>query len=382
MPFLPLYFQQLGVRDVGEIALWSGLSLGVTPALTAMMAPFWGRLADRYGRKVMVERSLVSFIVVMAALAYVTRPWHVFALRAVQGLFAGYGALALAMAADSAPPERTAYAIGYVQTAQRLGPAVGPVAGGLVAQMVGLRRAFLVTALFYVVAVVLVLFMYDERQTAHASTNAATERGQVTFRNVLAFENFVLLMAVIFGLQFVDRSFGPVLPLFVAALGTPADRVPLVAGVIFSIAAGAGAVGHHVCGTLLRRAQVRRVIAWSAAVGAAGAILYVLAGGVRLLLLATPLFGLAIGVATTAAYTAATSVMPASARGAGFGLLTTASLAGLALSPIVNGMLAATSIRAVFLLDAAGLLVLAAIVSRLMIHTPMREMTAPATEEI
>jgi MFS transporter, DHA1 family, multidrug resistance protein len=382
MPFLPLYFQQLGVRDVGEIALWSGLSLGVTPALTAMMAPFWGRLADRYGRKVMVERSLVSFIVVMAALAYVTRPWHVFALRAVQGLFAGYGALALAMAADSAPPERTAYAIGYVQTAQRLGPAVGPVAGGLVAQMVGLRRAFLVTALFYVVAVVLVLFMYDERQTAHASTNAATERGQVTFRNVLAFENFVLLMAVIFGLQFVDRSFGPVLPLFVAALGTPADRVPLVAGVIFSIAAGAGAVGHHVCGTLLRRAQVRRVIAWSAAVGAAGAILYVLAGGVRLLLLATPLFGLAIGVATTAAYTAATSVMPASARGAGFGLLTTASLAGLALSPIVNGMLAATSIRAVFLLDAAGLLVLAAIVSRLMIQTPMREMTAPATEEI
>jgi MFS transporter, DHA1 family, multidrug resistance protein len=382
MPFLPLYFQQLGVRDVGEIALWSGLSLGVTPALTAMMAPFWGRLADRYGRKVMVERSLVSFIVVMAALAYVTRPWHVFALRAVQGLFAGYGALALAMAADSAPPERTAYAIGYVQTAQRLGPAVGPVAGGLVAQMVGLRRAFLVTALFYVVAVVLVLFMYDERQTAHASTNAATDRGQVTFRNVLAFENFVLLMAVIFGLQFVDRSFGPVLPLFVAALGTPADRVPLVAGVIFSIAAGAGAVGHHVCGTLLRRAQVRRVIAWSAAVGAAGAILYVLAGGVRLLLLATPLFGLAIGVATTAAYTAATSVMPASARGAGFGLLTTASLAGLALSPIVNGMLAATSIRAVFLLDAAGLLVLAAIVSRLMIQTPMREMTAPATEEI
>jgi MFS transporter, DHA1 family, multidrug resistance protein len=382
MPFLPLYFQQLGVRDVGEIALWSGLSLGVTPALTAMMAPFWGRLADRYGRKVMVERSLVSFIVVMTALAYVTRPWHVFALRAVQGLFAGYGALALAMAADSAPPERTAYAIGYVQTAQRLGPAVGPVAGGLVAQMVGLRRAFLVTALFYVVAVVLVLFMYDERQTAHASTNAATDRGQVTFRNVLAFENFVLLMAVIFGLQFVDRSFGPVLPLFVAALGTPADRVPLVAGVIFSIAAGAGAVGHHVCGTLLRRAQVRRVIAWSAAVGAAGAILYVLAGGVRLLLLATPLFGLAIGVATTAAYTAATSVMPASARGAGFGLLTTASLAGLALSPIVNGMLAATSIRAVFLLDAAGLLVLAAIVSRLMIHTPMREMTAPATEEI
>jgi len=380
MPFLPLYFQQLGVQDVGEIAMWSGLSLGVTPALTAMMSPFWGRLADRYGRKVMVERSLVSFVVVMAALAFVTRPWHVFALRAAQGLFAGYGALALTMAADSAPRDRTAYAIGYVQTAQRLGPAIGPIVGGVVAQLVGMRRAFLVTSAFFVVAVLLVLFMYDERPVVHTEESGA--RGRVTFRNVLAFENFILLMAVIFGLQFVDRSFGPVLPLYVAELGTPVDRVPIVAGVIFSIAAGAGAIGHHVCGALLRRAPARRVIASSVAVGAAGAVVYVLAGGVWLLFLATPLFGAAIGVATTAAYTAASSVIPASARGAGFGLLTTASLAGLAISPIVNGMLAATSIRAVFLLDAFGLIALAVVVSRLMIGASLPETTAPATEEI
>ena len=360
--------------------MWSGLSLGVTPALTAIMSPFWGRLADRYGRKVMVERSLVSFVVVMAALAYVTRPWQVFALRAAQGLFAGYGALTLTMAADSAPRDRVAYAIGYVQTAQRLGPAIGPIVGGAVAQMVGMRRAFLVTSGFYVVAAILLLFMYDERRAPHAEASAAG--GRLTFRNVLAFENFILLMAVIFGLQFVDRSFGPVLPLYVAELGTPADRVPIVAGVIFSIAAGAGAVGHHVCGALLRRAPARRVIAWSVAAGAAGAVVYVLASGIWLLLLATPFFGIAIGVATTAAYTAASSVMPATARGAGFGLLTTASLAGLALSPIVNGMLAATSIRAVFLLDAVGLIGLAVIVSRLMLEAPLQEMTAPATEEI
>ena len=98
MPFLPLYFQQLGVTDVSEIALWSGLSLGTTPALTALLSPFWGRLADRFGRKIMVERSLVSFVFVMAAMAFVTKAWHVVALRALQGLFAGYGALTLTMA--------------------------------------------------------------------------------------------------------------------------------------------------------------------------------------------------------------------------------------------------------------------------------------------
>jgi DHA1 family multidrug resistance protein-like MFS transporter len=380
MPFLPLYFHQLGVEDVGDIALWSGLSLGVTPAMTAMLAPFWGRLADRYGRKIMVERSLISFVILMAAMAYVTRPWHVFALRMAQGLFAGYGGLTLTMAADSAPRDRMAYAIGFVQTAQRLGPALGPIIGGAVAQMVGLRRAFLVTSVFYMTALVLVAFMYDERAAHHI--DARQSAGRVTFRNVLAFENFILLMGVIFGLQFVDRTFGPVLPLYVSELGTSLDRVPIVAGLLFSITAAAGAIGHHICGRLLGRAAARHVIAGSAGMAAVGATAYMLAGGPGLLLLGTPIFGLGIGVATTAAYTAASSVMPGSARGAGFGLLTTASLTGLALSPIVSGILGATSIRAVFVLDVIALVALAGIVSRLMITTRLTDAAAPATEEV
>ena len=378
MPFLPLYFQQLGVSDVGEVALWSGLSLGVTPAVTALMAPLWGRLADRVGRKIMVERSLVSFVLVMAALAFVTEPWQVFALRAFQGLFAGYGALTLTMAADSAPPDRMAYAIGVVQTAQRLGPALGPVIGGTVAQLVGLRRAFLVTSAFYVFAAVLVFVMYREPGVGRVSPAGRDRR--VTFRNVLAFENFILLMAVVFGLQFVDRSFGPVLPLYIAEIGTPRDAVPLVSGILFSIMAGAAAGGNQICGWLLRRHSPRAVIAGAAAIGSLGTSVYVLAGNIGLLVLGTTAFGVAIGVATTAAYTAAGAVVPASARGAGFGLLTTASLTGLALSPIASGLLGTVSIRAVFLLDAVGLLVLATMVRRLMVSAPGATTTAPAEE--
>src|SRR5687768_3921430 len=131
MPFLPLYFRQLGVTDVGDIALWTGVTLGATPAITALCAPFWGRVGDRFGNKLLVQRSLLSFVIVMIAMAYVTRAWHLFALRIVQGFFAGYGPLTLAMAALSAPPDKMALAIGTVQTAQRMGPAIGPVVGGI-----------------------------------------------------------------------------------------------------------------------------------------------------------------------------------------------------------------------------------------------------------
>ena len=189
------------------------------------------------------------------------------------------------------------------------------------------------------------------------------------------------LMAVIFALQFVDRSFGPVLPLFVRQLGTAASRVPLIAGLLFSITAGAGALGHHLCSKLLRYASARTLIGASAAVGSVGAVAYAAAGGTGLLFVGTPIFGLAIGVSTTAAYTAAGTVIPASARGAGFGLLTTASLVGLALSPVVNGFLAATSIRAVFVLDAVALIALAGVVTRLMISESSGSTVTPETAE-
>lgn len=381
MPFLPLYFAQLGVTDVGEIALWSGLSLGVTPGVTAIMAPFWGRLADRYGRKIMVQRSLASFVVVMAAMAFATEPWHVFTLRAVQGLFAGYGMLTIAMAADVAPRDKTAYAIGFVQTAQRIGPAVGPVIGGLVAEAVGLRHAFFVTASFYVVALAVVSILYDERGVL-ASAQASQE-GRVTFRSVLAFENFVLLMAVVFALQVVDRSFGPVLPLFVSALGTDTTRVPLIAGLLFSLAAGAGAVGNRFAGWLIEHHGIRTVIAGASAASALSLLGFLIAGGPWWLALPTTLLGVGIGAATTTAYTAATAVVPVNARGSGLGLLSSASLVGLAVSPIASGLLAATSIRAVFLVDAAILGVLAVVVSRLMITAPLPAPSSPpATEEV
>lgn len=380
MPFLPLYLQGLGVQDLGEVAMWSGLSLGVTPGITALLAPAWGRVSDRFGRKIMVERSLVSFILLMAGMAYASQAWHIFALRAVQGLFAGYVGIALTMAAESAPRERTAYAIGTVQTAQRLGPAVGPIVGGLVAQIVGLRRAFLITSVFYVIALLIVFFLYDERIVRHERQVHDDE--PVRFRNVLAFENFILLMAVVFGLQIVDRSYGPILPLYVAELGTPLERVPLVSGLIFSIAAGAGAVGNQLCTRLLRVRTPRAIISAAAALGAAGALVFLVSPRAAWLFMATPILGVALGTATTTTYTAASAVIPASARGAGFGLLTTASLTALAVSPVLSGLLSATSIRAVFLLDMLVMVAIAAAVPRLMVIPVPAKPTTPAPEEI
>ena len=379
MPFLPLYVRELGVSDVGDIALWTGLSLGVTPAITAVCSPLWGRVADRYGNKLLAQRSLLSFLIVMAAMAYVTQPWHLFALRAIQGFVAGYGVLMLSMAAQSAPRERMAQAIGAVQTAQRIGPAIGPVIGGILAPLFGLRRSFLVSAAVYALAFVILTVLYREqpRRTDHVKG----EGGRVMFKNILAFENFLLLMFVIFGLQVVDRSFGPVLPLYLGELGYPSARVPLIAGVLFSVLAVSGALGHQLAATLLQRMTARAVIAAATLTGSAALALFAFAMTLWALVPAMAGIGLALGTALTAAFAAAGAVIPPHVHGASFGFLTSASLTGSAVSPVLSGLVGARSIRVVFVAGAVTLALLAIAVRRVMVERTLQIPSTPSVEE-
>jgi len=365
MPFLPLYFEQLGVHDPSAIAIWSGLSLGITPAITAVMAPVWARIADRFGRKLMVARSLASFVLIMSLLGFVQAPWQVFLLRAIQGLFAGYGPIAMAMAAESAPPEQVATAIGWVQSAQRLGPALGPVIGGTLAGALGLRNTFLVSATFYLFALLLILVGFREPPERRAPEPARAD-GATSFRTFRHVPHFLLFMATVFCLQLVDRSFGPILPLYLREAGAGMAVIPFLAGLIFTTTAGAAAVGNQIAGWLLRRWQPSLLVPAASALAGIGAFVFGAGAPTGVLIVTAAVMGLGLGVATTAVYTAATHAVAPSARTVAFGYLSTAYLAGLAVSPMLAGFVGSLSVRAVFLVDAIGLGLLAWIVQKRM----------------
>ena len=372
MPFLPLYIAELGTTDVGEIALWTGLILGATPTVTAISAPLWGRVGDRYGNKLLVLRSLTAFILTKAAMAFVTAPWQLLALRALLGVFAGYGALTMSMAAQSAPREKMAQAIGTVQTGHRLGPAIGPVMGGVLAPIVGLRNAFLVAALFYAAAMLLIIVVYKEPLDARAVRHS--RGGWDVFSQLIRLPGFLLALVVIFGLQTVDRSFGPVLPLFVSQVGVDGDRIPLVAGVLFSLGAISAAAGSQLAPRLLERRTPKWVIMSGSLTAAIALSAIVLAPSVWILAIAIVIAGTAMGSSTTAIYSVAGGLLPPDAHSTGFGIMTTASLLGLAVSPVAAGLIGSAGLRIVFIADVGLLLLLALVVANRLSTTPLEHM--------
>jgi MFS transporter, DHA1 family, multidrug resistance protein len=363
-PFLPLYIRELGVSDPGQIALWSGLIAAVTPAVSGLLAPLFGALADRFGRKLMLVRSLVGFTIIIAAMGLVTSVRQLFVARLLQGLFAGFSPMVMAVASVSAPREKVSVAIGRVQSAQLLSAAVGPAAGGFVASHFGIRAAFFVTASMCALALIALILLFTEAGPLEAT--AARRAGRhLPLREVLRYPHFAIVTGLLLVAQFVDRALALLIPLRVAHL-PGIEAMAATSGLIISIAAVGAATSASLAARLSEGVPMGRLLLMSLMIGGPLCAAMALAESWLSLLVLRTLVALALGGALTLAYSLGGMITPSETRGSAFGWLSMGVQVGTAASPLVTGAVAAASLSGAFLLDAvliwlaAGLLLFGA----------------------
>ena len=364
MPILPLYVRELGVTEVSQAALVSGVMLAIAPLLAAFFSPLWGMVADRFGRKRMVQRAMLVMVAATLLMALVTHAWQLFLLRAAIGIFGGFTAMAMAYTVSVTPPERSSEALGLLQAVQMGGVIVGPLCAGLIADGLGIRATFVggATMVFLGFLVLTVLTVDDRAASGIAATETAPERAVKEAARGLAggalgkavrLPGFAAVLAVLFLCQVVDRSFGPVLPLYVAELGTPAAQVASYAGLIVSVGAAGTAVSAATLGRLAARIPAQRLLVGTLAAGTLLCLPMAAAQSPLQLLVLRVTLGIFAGGTITLAYSRANAVVPPEGKGAAFGVLSSTSLLGSAMSPLAMGALTALDLRAVFLADTA-----------------------------
>ena len=356
LPFLPLYVGELGVARPDRAALWAGVLIGVSPLLAGLVAPLWGRLADRHGQKPVVLRALAAYVVLLLLCAAVTDVLQLLALRMGIGLCGAVGPLGLSMATAAAPREETGRAVGLVQAAQILAAAVGPLAGGVLADALGIRRSFIVTAALCAAAFALVALLYQEapRQAADAAP-----RGRLA--DALRLPQVGLLLLVLFLVNFIGRSFTPILPLHLLELGLPERRVASATGLLIAVYSLAAALSAAGLGRASRSRSPHGLLAAALLGGAVTVLPMALVSSFGGFLGLAALLGLASGGALTLCYTIGGLLVPEGQRAACYGVFAGAALFGGAVSPTVAGLLARFELRAIYFVDAALFLVLALI---------------------
>ncbi|HXU89981.1 MAG TPA: MFS transporter [Methylomirabilota bacterium] len=350
-PFLPLYVHELGVPDARRVALWSGALAAVTPAISGLLGPLFGRLADRYGHKLMLMRSLAGFTVIIAAMGLVTSVEQLLVARVLQGLFAGFTPMAMAVASVSAPRDKVPTAIGMVQSAQLLSAAVGPAAGGYVASHFGIRYAFFVTAAMCALALFTLIFLFKEIDASAPGTPRRIP-ARLPLRDVFGYPNFPVVLLLLMAAQFVDRGLALLIPLQVAAL-PGMQAIAATSGLIISVAAVTATVSANAVARLSRDIPPARLLMLGLLVGSPLCAAMALVHGWPLLLVLRALVGLAIGGAITLAYTLGASIVPGEHRAAAFGWLALGVQVGTAASPLLTGAMAAVSLPGAFVVYAA-----------------------------
>jgi DHA1 family multidrug resistance protein-like MFS transporter len=329
--------------------------IGVAPLLAGLLAPVWGRLADRYGQKPMALRALGCYVGLLALSGAVTHVGQLLALRIGVGLFGGVGPLALAMATSLAPREQTGKVVGQVQAAQILAAAFGPLAGGFLADTVGMRATFVLAGLLCSAAFVFVAVWFQEARGADAPQ--LQRRG--TFAEVLGLPGVPALLLVLFLVNFIGRSFTPILPLHLGALGVRPEALASATGLMIAAYAVSAAASAAALGRASRRVAPHLLLAVALFAGALTVLPMGLVGSFPAMLSLAVVLGLASGGCLTLCYTIGGLMVPGERRATAFGFFSGAALFGGSVSPSVAGLLSHWTLRGIYYVDAALFLLLA-----------------------
>lgn len=258
LPFLPLYVEQLGVTGHQSLSLWSGLVFSGTFLVSAVVSPLWGSLADRKGRKLMLLRASLGMAVVIALQGLATSVWQLFALRALMGLTSGYIPNAMALVATQAPRDKSGWALGMLSTGQITGVIAGPLLGGLMADHLGLRVVFFVTAGLMFVSFLVTLFLIKERRVEVKKADQLS--GKAVFRSLPYPALIVTLFFCTLMIQLANSSISPILTLFIRELSGNVSNIAFISGMIAAVPGVAALISAPRLGRLGDRIGTARIL--------------------------------------------------------------------------------------------------------------------------
>jgi MFS transporter, DHA1 family, multidrug resistance protein len=349
MPFLPGLLREVTGSDAASTGLWLGLAISIAPLMTALTGPVWTALGERFGRKAMLERSVVCIGIGIGLMAVATSPIHVVALRGIVGGLGGVSVAALAAITATTPRRDIGPAVGTLQAAQTAGAMFGPLLGGVLGAIVGMRESFVLSAVIFVVALGLIHWLYRE-VPAIVEAPVRAVRDAARGSGALGVGIGVALVAT-FVLQFIEGTFMILFPIELERLGVADESFPMIYGVGLSVTYLAATVAAAVAGRL----SGKRSPIWLMSVSAVMSLVMLVPMafvtswwqfvGLRVLL------ALVAGAGPTLAYAAVAGAAPPERRGQMVSLASSAGILGWAASPLTAGALIQVSPALLLVLD-------------------------------
>jgi MFS transporter, DHA1 family, multidrug resistance protein len=371
LPLLPFYFRELGVTEQESNLMWNGAASFVFGLTMTISAPLWGMLSDKYGRKMMVIRSMAAGTIILGLMGLASDPWHLLILRMLQGATTGTVTASVALASSISPAGNRGTSLGLMQAALMLGAATGPIVGGLLTEQYGFRPAcYLASALLFA-GLVLVISMAREQFTRPAEPH---HHGMLAVRGILNTPGFKVLLSVYFLVYVLNYTLYPILPLYIEQINDTGLGAESLTGIIVGVTLFIAGISAFWYGRLGDRIGHTRVLVICLVTSALLVLPQAAANSVATLFIERCLFGLAIGGLIPAVNALVSDIVPPERIGSAYGLTSGVTCFGIGMGPFIGGIVASfTGLRTPFVLM-GGLALLLAVYTHIMFHGfPMRK---------
>lgn len=253
MPFLSLYINTLGNFSHQQLNFWSGIVYSGTFIVSAVVSPWWGKLADKKGRKPMILRAGIGMSVVIACMGLVQNVWQLLLLRMLQGVFAGFISNSNALVATETPKTNSGQALGTIASATTAGTLLGPLVGGALTSIFSYRITFMITGGLLLLCSILVLFFVHEDDFKPVTAKKLDKASGVIKSLRSPHLIFGLLLTTLI-IQAANNSINPIVSLYIRQLLNGHGNVVFISGVIaalpgiatFLVASRFGALGDKI----------------------------------------------------------------------------------------------------------------------------------------
>jgi DHA1 family multidrug resistance protein-like MFS transporter len=341
-PFLPLYVNELGIHPLTAASMWAGIISSPQFLLAAIVAPLWGALADRVGRKAMVLRCSLSMAFFTLLMGLVTDVWQLFVLSILYGIFSGYSAAATAMVGTSVPEDRLGYALGWMATAQLAGTLIGPLVGGALADLLhSYRYVFFCSSAGGVLAVTGAAFLVREIRPSTEARNARRpESSGGMFRELFAQRELIPMFVVLLLAQMCATALGPVVAPYVRSLLPGSPFVGTLSGAAIAVTGLAGLLSSPILGRRSDRIGRRKVVLLSILGAALFTLPQAFSHSIWLFIILRSGVGLFLGGIVPTANAWLGGLYPREQRGRIFGLAASAGSLGVFFGPLTGGIVA------------------------------------------
>ncbi len=345
LPFLPIYVEHLGAHGAFDVAWWSGVSYAVTFLAAAIVAPLWGRLGDRYGRKQTLLRASLGMAVAISLTGLARNVGELVALRSLTGLLGGYASGATILIAGGTPRDRSAWALGVLASGSMAGGLLGPLVGGLLPPLIGIRATFMLSGGLILAAFAATALLIVEDKAGVRRPLGSRAQPEDVDRPIVA-----RMLAAGSLLTFANFSIEPVLTIYVGSLVADRGHVITFAGVVMAAAALGSILAAPRVGRLTDRLGPRRVIVTGLLAASVLMALQAMVATEWQLLALRFLMGVALGGLLPSISSVIRSSVPDRSLGTVLGLSTSAQYAGQVAGPLMGGFVGGMyGPRAVFL---------------------------------